>query len=164
VQDRKRTIGSMPELLRRIFPIARGRFSATDAQESAHRPASYRVTRDIPALIEKGGFRVERMEAGYLARFLKSGSVAVSHVSAVTSVDRLESDILLTASASRWSKSTKVSAGQSRLRNSSRVTTFVRGFQKCIEHTVRLFLEPNLHSSLAQFTSSAGRPRSQPSE
>ena len=87
MQDRKRTIGSKPELLRRIFPIARGRFSATDEQESAHRPASYRVTRDIPALIEKGGFRVERMETGYLARFLKSGSVAVSHVSAVTSVD-----------------------------------------------------------------------------
>jgi ubiquinone/menaquinone biosynthesis C-methylase UbiE len=32
------------------------------------------VTRDIPALIKEGGFRVERMEAGYLARFPKSGS------------------------------------------------------------------------------------------
>jgi SAM-dependent methyltransferase len=32
------------------------------------------VTRDIPALIEEGGFRVERMETGYLARFPKSGS------------------------------------------------------------------------------------------
>jgi ubiquinone/menaquinone biosynthesis C-methylase UbiE len=32
------------------------------------------VTRDIPALIREGGFRVERMEAGYLARFPKSGS------------------------------------------------------------------------------------------
>lgn len=32
------------------------------------------VTRDIPALIKKGGFRVERMETGYLAPFPKSGS------------------------------------------------------------------------------------------
>ena len=32
------------------------------------------VTRDIPALIKEGGFRVERMETGYLARFPKSGS------------------------------------------------------------------------------------------
>ena len=32
------------------------------------------VTRDIPAPIEEGGFRVERMETGYLARFPKSGS------------------------------------------------------------------------------------------
>ena len=32
------------------------------------------VTRDIPALIGEGGFRVERMETGYLARFPKSGS------------------------------------------------------------------------------------------
>jgi ubiquinone/menaquinone biosynthesis C-methylase UbiE len=32
------------------------------------------VTRDIPALIREGGFRVERMETGYLARFPKSGS------------------------------------------------------------------------------------------
>ena len=32
------------------------------------------VTRDIPALIEEGGFRVEQMETGYLARFPKSGS------------------------------------------------------------------------------------------
>jgi len=32
------------------------------------------VTRDIPALIEERGFRVERMETGYLARFPKSGS------------------------------------------------------------------------------------------
>jgi SAM-dependent methyltransferase len=32
------------------------------------------VTRDIPALIEGGGFRVERMETGYLAPFPKSGS------------------------------------------------------------------------------------------
>jgi len=32
------------------------------------------VTRDIPALIEEGGFRVDRMETGCLARFPKSGS------------------------------------------------------------------------------------------
>ncbi len=32
------------------------------------------VTRDIPALIREGGFRVESMETGYLARFPKSGS------------------------------------------------------------------------------------------
>jgi ubiquinone/menaquinone biosynthesis C-methylase UbiE len=32
------------------------------------------VTRHIPTLIEEGGFRVERMETGYLARFPKSGS------------------------------------------------------------------------------------------
>jgi ubiquinone/menaquinone biosynthesis C-methylase UbiE len=32
------------------------------------------VTRNIPALIEEGGFRVERLETGYLARFPKSGS------------------------------------------------------------------------------------------
>jgi hypothetical protein len=32
------------------------------------------VTLDIPAPIEEGGFRVERMETGYLARFPKSGS------------------------------------------------------------------------------------------
>src|SRR6266851_1122041 len=32
------------------------------------------VTRDIPALIKEGGFRVERTETGYLARFPKSGS------------------------------------------------------------------------------------------
>jgi len=32
------------------------------------------ATRDIPALIKEGGFRVERMETGYLARFPKSGS------------------------------------------------------------------------------------------
>jgi len=32
------------------------------------------LTRDIPALIKEGGFRVERMETGYLARFPKSGS------------------------------------------------------------------------------------------
>lgn len=32
------------------------------------------VTRDIPALIKQGGFRLERMETGYLARFPKSGS------------------------------------------------------------------------------------------
>ena len=32
------------------------------------------VTRDIPALIKEGGFRVERMETGYLARFPKTGS------------------------------------------------------------------------------------------
>jgi len=32
------------------------------------------VTRDIPALIKEGGFRVERIETGYLARFPKSGS------------------------------------------------------------------------------------------
>ena len=33
-----------------------------------------RVTRDIPALIRQGGFRVEKMDTGYLARFPKSGS------------------------------------------------------------------------------------------
>ena len=32
------------------------------------------VTRDIPMLIKQGGFRVERLETGYLARFPKSGS------------------------------------------------------------------------------------------
>jgi SAM-dependent methyltransferase len=32
------------------------------------------VTRDIPTLIEEGGFRVEQMETGYVARFPKSGS------------------------------------------------------------------------------------------
>jgi SAM-dependent methyltransferase len=32
------------------------------------------VTRDIPALIKAGGFRVERLGTGYLARFPKSGS------------------------------------------------------------------------------------------
>jgi len=32
------------------------------------------LTRDIPALIEEGGFPVERMETGYVARFPKSGS------------------------------------------------------------------------------------------
>ena len=32
------------------------------------------VTRDIPALIRQGGFRVEKMDTGYLARFPKSGS------------------------------------------------------------------------------------------
>ena len=32
------------------------------------------VTRDIPALIKEGAFRIERMQTGYLARFPKSGS------------------------------------------------------------------------------------------
>lgn len=32
------------------------------------------VTRDIPAIIQEGGFQVERLETGYLARFPKSGS------------------------------------------------------------------------------------------
>lgn len=32
------------------------------------------VTRDIPTLIGGGGFRIERMDAGYLAPFPKSGS------------------------------------------------------------------------------------------
>jgi len=32
------------------------------------------LTRDIPALIEQGGFRVEQMETGYLAQFPKSSS------------------------------------------------------------------------------------------
>lgn len=32
------------------------------------------VTRDIPALIKAGGFRVERLQTGYLAPFPKSGS------------------------------------------------------------------------------------------
>jgi SAM-dependent methyltransferase len=32
------------------------------------------VTRDIPSLIGKGGFKIEQMDAGYLAPFPKSGS------------------------------------------------------------------------------------------
>lgn len=32
------------------------------------------VTRDIPALIKAGGFKIERMDAAYLAPFPKSGS------------------------------------------------------------------------------------------
>ena len=36
--------------------------------------AGCHVTRDIPGLIREGGFQVERMETGYLARFPKSGS------------------------------------------------------------------------------------------
>ena len=32
------------------------------------------VTRDIPALIKSGGFRIEQMETGYVASFPKSGS------------------------------------------------------------------------------------------
>jgi ubiquinone/menaquinone biosynthesis C-methylase UbiE len=32
------------------------------------------VTRDIPELIKEGGFRIEQIETGYLARFPKSGS------------------------------------------------------------------------------------------
>jgi SAM-dependent methyltransferase len=32
------------------------------------------VTRDIPTLIKQGGFRVERLETGYLAQFPKCGS------------------------------------------------------------------------------------------
>jgi SAM-dependent methyltransferase len=32
------------------------------------------VTRDIPALIKDGGFRVDQMQTGYLAQFPKSGS------------------------------------------------------------------------------------------
>lgn len=32
------------------------------------------VTRDIPAIIREGGFRVERLETGYLSPFLKSSS------------------------------------------------------------------------------------------
>ena len=32
------------------------------------------VTRDIPSLIRQGGFRIEQMDAGYLAPFPKSGS------------------------------------------------------------------------------------------
>ncbi len=35
------------------------------------------VTRDIPALIKEGGFRVEQIETGYLAQFPKSGSYYV---------------------------------------------------------------------------------------
>ena len=43
------------------------------------------VTRDIPSLIGKGGFKIEQMDAGYLAPFPKSGSycwwgVAVSEL------------------------------------------------------------------------------------
>jgi SAM-dependent methyltransferase len=34
------------------------------------------VTRDIPTLVEKGGFRIEEMEKGYLARFPKSWTYA----------------------------------------------------------------------------------------
>jgi ubiquinone/menaquinone biosynthesis C-methylase UbiE len=36
--------------------------------------AGCHVTRDIPALLKEGGFRIERMETGYLAPFPKSGS------------------------------------------------------------------------------------------
>jgi len=43
------------------------------------------VTRDIPALIKEGGFRVERMETGYLARFPKSGSYCFWGVARPTS-------------------------------------------------------------------------------
>jgi ubiquinone/menaquinone biosynthesis C-methylase UbiE len=32
------------------------------------------VTRNIPELLQQGGFRVERMDTGYIARFPKSGS------------------------------------------------------------------------------------------
>lgn len=32
------------------------------------------LTRDIPALIRKGGFNIEQMDVGYLARFPKSPS------------------------------------------------------------------------------------------
>jgi ubiquinone/menaquinone biosynthesis C-methylase UbiE len=32
------------------------------------------VTRHIPTIVEKGGFKIERMETGYLARFPKSAS------------------------------------------------------------------------------------------
>src|SRR5690348_14680946 len=32
------------------------------------------LTRDIPALLQEGGFRIERMEAGYIAQFPKSAS------------------------------------------------------------------------------------------
>jgi hypothetical protein len=32
------------------------------------------VTRDIPALIRNGGFKIEQMETGYLAPFPKTGS------------------------------------------------------------------------------------------
>ncbi len=32
------------------------------------------VTRDIPSLIEQGGFKIEKLEAAYLAPFPKSGS------------------------------------------------------------------------------------------
>src|SRR5262249_19645050 len=32
------------------------------------------LTRDVPALIEQGGFRIEQMEAAYLAEFPKSAS------------------------------------------------------------------------------------------
>ena len=34
------------------------------------------LTRDIPALLRQGGFRVQQMEAGYLAEFPKSSSYA----------------------------------------------------------------------------------------
>jgi ubiquinone/menaquinone biosynthesis C-methylase UbiE len=34
------------------------------------------LTRDIPALLQQGGFRVEHMEAGYIAEFPKSSSYA----------------------------------------------------------------------------------------
>ena len=32
------------------------------------------LTRDIPALLQQGGFRIEHMEAGYVAEFPKSSS------------------------------------------------------------------------------------------
>ena len=32
------------------------------------------VTRDIPSLIDKGGFNIEQMDAGYLSPFPRSGS------------------------------------------------------------------------------------------
>ena len=34
------------------------------------------LTRDIPALLRQGGFRIEQMEAGYIAEFPKSSSYA----------------------------------------------------------------------------------------
>ncbi len=46
------------------------------------------VTRDIPALIKQGGFRVERLETGYLARFPKSGSYYFWGVARPESRDR----------------------------------------------------------------------------
>src|SRR5258708_3737618 len=46
------------------------------------------VTRDLPALIKQGGFRVERLETGYLARFPKSGSYYLWGVARPDSRDR----------------------------------------------------------------------------
>lgn len=56
------------------------------------------VTRDIPALIKEGGFRIERMQTGYLARFPKSGSyyfLGRRAASATELAMRIMTDVLL---------------------------------------------------------------------